>query len=145
MWKSKKWVTSCELQVQIYRLWAQIHKLRDQIYKLQVRQLKARAARLKARVGKLKTCQTVNKQIKGKNSDFNVLNFMNYTRQSGGAQDSTSSTTGLWKITVLPFYYHNISEANKLGSTDSSETILEGTEIKCDQKEMTLKYGTEGK
>ena len=88
MWKSKKWVTSCELQVQIYRLWAQIHKLWDQIYKLQVR-------KLKARVGKLKTCQTVNKQIKGKNSDFNVLNFMNYTRQSGGAQDSTSSTTGL--------------------------------------------------
>ena len=42
-------------------------------------------------------------------------------------------------------YYHSISEANKLGSTDSSETILEGTEIKCDQKEMTLKYGTEGK
>ena len=95
MWKSKKWVTNCELQVQIYRLWAQIHKLWDQIYKLQVRKLKARVARLKARVGKLKTCQTVNKQIKGKNSDFSVLNFMNYTRQSGGAQDSTSSTTGL--------------------------------------------------
>ena len=52
-------------------------------------------------------------------------------RQSAGAQDSTSSTTGLWKITVLPLHYHRNLEASKFGITDSNETLLEGAATKC--------------
>ena len=42
------------------------------------------------------------------------------TRQSRGPQDFTSSSTGLWKITVLPLYSYHILEASKLGSIDSN-------------------------
>ena len=59
-----------------------------------------------------------------------------HIRQSWEAQqDSTSSTTGLWKITVLPPYYHHILEASKPGDIDWNETFFEGT------KGMVVKYG----
>ena len=53
-----------------------------------------------------------------------------YKRQCRATQDSTSSTTGFRRITVLPFHYNQVLEASKVGRTDSSETILEGTATK---------------
>ena len=57
------------------------------------------------------------------------LDFKLHRRQSGGAQNSTSFTTELWKITVLSLYHH-ILEASKRRSVDSKETMLEGAAIK---------------
>ena len=89
-------------------------------------------------------------QIKSEDSELKILNFTSYknflfllfssdcnakpitklklhTRQYGGVQDSTFFTTVLWKIILLPLYYHYFLEASKLGSIDWNEAMLEGT------------------
>ena len=63
LWKSKTWVTSCELQVQRYKFW-EIHELLVQIHELwnpwvmssntRVRKVKVQVAILKAQVVRLK-------------------------------------------------------------------------------------------
>ena len=50
---------------------------------------------------------------------------MFHTKPSGFVEDSTFSTTGLWKFILLSFYYHHFLRTSKLGSIDSIEAILE--------------------
>ena len=50
---------------------------------------------------------------------------MFHTTQSGFDEGSTFSTTGLWKVILLSFYYHHFLRTSKLRSIDSIEAILE--------------------
>ena len=130
-------VMSSNVRVTSLNLWVKSSKTR-------VRKLKARVAGLKVQVGKLKAWVEAIEPIffsrvtKSLNffyflSNLILSNYWNWT-----SHEITWRCPTLYilhkrslKSHCLPFYYHHILEASKLGCVDSNETILKGTASKC--------------